>query len=85
MQRFEYTVKDPIGIHARPAGILVKFVQSMNSDITIECNGKKADAKKILAVMGLCAKCSDTLSVSVSGDAEEQDAKALKAFLEKNL
>lgn len=85
MQRFEHTVKDPVGIHARPAGLLVKFAQSLGSDISLECRGKSADAKKILAVMGLGAKCGDLLTVCVTGQTEKHDSDLIKEFLEKNV
>ena len=78
MQNFEIVVSDPVGIHARPAGMLVKEAQKLSSDITLVCRGKAADAKKLLAVMSLCAKCGDTLSVSVEGENEISDAKKIK-------
>ena len=55
MTEFTYAIKDPNGIHARPAGMLVKECAKYNCSITIDGNGKTADAKKIFAVMGLGA------------------------------
>ena len=52
MTEFTYAIKDPNGIHARPAGMLVKECAKYNCSITIDGNGKTADAKKIFAVMG---------------------------------
>ena len=46
MTQFSYEIKDAAGIHARPAGLLVKLAGTFQSDITIECGGKKASAKK---------------------------------------
>ena len=83
MQKFEVIVSDPVGIHARPAGVLVKEAQKLSSDITIFCNGKMADAKKLLAVMSLGAKCQDTLSVSVEGENELNDVVQIKKILEQ--
>jgi phosphocarrier protein len=83
MQKFEITVSDPVGIHARPAGLLVKEAQKLSSDITVMCRGKTADAKKLLAVMSLGAKCGDTLSVSVEGKNEEADADKIKKIIEQ--
>lgn len=83
MQKFEVTVSDPVGIHARPAGLLVKEAQKLLSNIVIECRGKTADAKKLLAVMSLGAKCGDTLCVSVEGENEETDAKNIKKIIEQ--
>ncbi len=82
MQRFEVTVSDPVGIHARPAGMLVKEAQKLSSDIEVTCRGKTVDLKKLLAVMSLGAKCGDTLTVSVSGDSELADAEKLEKIFE---
>ena len=53
MKTFDYTVKDELGIHARPAGILVKKLSGVKSNVTIEVKekGKSADAKRLMAVM----------------------------------
>lgn len=82
MQKFEITVSDPVGIHARPAGVLVKEAQKLSSDIKVTCKEKTADLKKLLAVMGLGAKCGDTLFVSVEGEDELADAEKLKKVFE---
>ena len=85
MKEFIYTVKDPLGIHARPAGMLVKAASGFKSDITIELDGKSADAKRIFAVMGLGAKCGHSLKINISGADEEEATHALGEFLENNL
>lgn len=82
MQKFEVTVSDPVGLHARPAGVLVKEAQKLSSDIEVTCRGKTVDLKKLLAVMSLGAKCGDTLTVSISGDDERSDAEKLKKIFE---
>ena len=82
MQKFEVTVSDPVGIHARPAGVLVKEAQKLSSDITVTCREKTVDLKKLLAVMSLGARCGDTLYVSVEGNDELADADKLKKVFE---
>ena len=82
MQKFEVTVSDPVGLHARPAGVVVKEAQKLSSDIEVTCRGKTVDLKKLLAVMSLGAKCGDTLTVSISGDDERSDAEKLKKIFE---
>ena len=84
MQNFEFTVSDPVGIHARPAGVLVKKAQSLSSDIAVKCKGKSADLKKLLAVMSLGAKHGDVVSVTVSGENELADTETLKEIV-KNI
>jgi len=82
MQKFEFTVTDEHGIHARPAGQLVKEVLKLSSDVTVSCRGKTADAKKLFAVMSLGAKCGDVLTVTVVGINEQSDAAAIYRFLQ---
>ena len=85
MQTFEYTITDPYGMHARPAGMLVREASRFNSDITIEKDGQTADAKRIFSVMGLGVKSMQTIKVSVSGSDENEAAGAVKDFLESNM
>ena len=56
MKEFTYVITDPEGIHARPAGLLVKAAAGFKSDIKIEKDGKAANAKTIFGVMGLGVK-----------------------------
>ena len=86
MKKFEYTITDPVGIHARPAGSLVKFAKLLDSTITIEkVGGKSAAATKLMAVMGLGIKQGDTISVTVEGGSEESNAAAMEQFFKDNL
>lgn len=85
MKEFNYTITDPQGVHARPAGILVKEAAKYQSSITIEKDGKTGDAKRIFAVMGLGVKCGQTISVKVEGPDEDEAAKAVEEFLKANL
>ena len=82
---FEYTVTDPNGLHARPAGLLVKKTRQMPVKITMECREGSADGKKLLAVMGLGVRNGDCLRVTVEGDMADRYAEELKCFLEENL
>ena len=85
MKSFNYTIKDAQGIHARPAGVLVKEAGRFKSDITIEKDGKKADAKRIFAVMGLGVKSGETITVNIEGEDEDIAASSLQGFLQNNL
>ena len=53
MKQFQYTIKDALGVHARPAGLLVKLAKQYTSTITLEKNGKTCDMRKLMAVMGM--------------------------------
>ena len=85
MKEFIYTITDEIGIHARPAGQLVKTASRFSSDILLECGEKSANAKKILAVMGLGAKQGSDVKVIVNGSDEDTAAFELKNFFDSNL
>ena len=85
MKTFQYVIKDEVGIHARPAGLLVKWVKKYQSKVTIEGNGKKSDAGKLMAVMGMGIKKDMEVTITVEGDDVEQAAQAMKEFDEANL
>lgn len=85
MKTISYLIKDTQGIHARPAGDLVKTAKAFSSHIQIGKNGHFADAKKIFGIMGLAAKQGDTIELSIDGEDETEAATALSAFLEANL
>ena len=85
MKNFSYTVKDEVGIHARPAGMLVKEAKKYASKIVLSKDGKTAEARKLMAVMGLGVKCGQTVEVEITGEDEETAYEALKEFFEKNL
>lgn len=85
MKTFTYTIKDDLGIHARPAGLLVKTAKNFNSEITIAKDGKSVNALKLMALMGLGVKCGYTITVTVSGEDEESAASAMEEFFKSNL
>ena len=85
MKNFEYTIKDELGIHARPAGMLVKEAKKYLSKITITKEGKTAEASKLMAVMSLGVKCGQTVQIAVEGADEEAAAAGIQAFFEANL
>ena len=85
MKNFEYTIKDELGIHARPAGMLVKEAKKYQSKITITKEGKAAEASKLMAVMSLGVKCGQTVQIAVEGPDEEDAAAGIQAFFEANL
>lgn len=85
MRSFQYTITDPVGIHARPAGLLVKQAKTYESAITIEKDGKAVNALKLMALMGLCVKQGYTVTVTVEGPDEEKAAAELEAWMKENL
>ncbi len=85
MKSFTYTITDENGIHARPAGLLIKKASEYSSDIKITFGSKTADAKKIFSVMSLCAKQNDEITVAIGGIDEEKAFTDLQIFLKENL
>lgn len=85
MRELAYTIKDPDGIHARPAGMLVKKMQEFKSDVNIAKGGKTASAKKLFQVMKLGVKCNDSIALTAQGEDEEEAIAAARAILEANL
>ena len=80
MKEFSYTIQDKLGIHARPAGLLVKKANEFKSSVTIHKDAKTADAKKIFAVMSLGVKMGDNIKVAVSGVDEDTAFDELQNF-----
>lgn len=85
MKSFNYVITDEVGIHARPAGILVKEAKKYESIITIECNGKKAELTKLMAIMSLGVKQGMNVLVSAEGSDEEMAISTLEEFFRSNL
>ena len=85
MLKFEYTIKDKLGIHARPAGMLAKTAKGFESEITVEKGEKNASAKKLMALMSLGVRHGDTVIVTAKGADEEKALSEIKAFFETNL
>ncbi len=85
MRKFSYTIRDEVGIHARPAGMLVNAAKATGCRVTIEKGGRSADACKLFSVMGLGVKCGDTVTVSVEGASADAALEALEEFFKTNL
>ena len=81
MKAFTYVITDPVGIHARPAGLLAKKAAEFQSTVTVVKGEKRADTRRLMALMGLGIKCGDTITVQVEGADEETAAAGVQAFL----
>ncbi|MDR1432293.1 MAG: HPr family phosphocarrier protein [Propionibacteriaceae bacterium] len=85
MQELSYTIKDPDGIHARPAGLLVKAMQGFQSKITIKAGEKQADGKKLFALMALGIKQGAAITLTADGPDEVDALASAQAILSENL
>ena len=87
MKQFAFEVKDALGLHARPAGLLVREAQKFESEITLtlERSGKSASLKKLLGVMGLGVKGGDTVTVRVEGKDEQSAVETVEKWMGEHL
>ena len=80
MKEFTYVIQDKNGMHARPAGRLATFAKQFSARIKVECNGKEADGKRLLALMSLGATKGASLRFVISGEDEQKTAEALETM-----
>jgi len=75
-----------MGLHARPAGKLVKAAKAMDSTVMITKDGSKpASAKKLMSVVGLGARTGETVTVVIEHGNEEANAAVLERLFRENL
>uniref|UniRef100_UPI004056A74A HPr family phosphocarrier protein n=1 Tax=Agathobacter sp. TaxID=2021311 RepID=UPI004056A74A len=85
MKQFTYTIQEPLGMHARPAGQLVSEAKKYESTIMLEANGKKVAATKLMTIMAMGIKQGMSVVVTAEGTDEAAAAEGIKAFFETNL
>ncbi|MBP3926233.1 MAG: HPr family phosphocarrier protein [Clostridium sp.] len=85
MKQFDYTITDPLGIHARPAGLLAKEAKKFSSACTITKNGQTKKLSQLMMLMSLGVKQGDTVTITAEGEDEDAAIEALKAFFQANL
>ncbi len=83
MVSFTFMVNDEMGMHARPAGLLVREAAKCTGKVTIRKGEKTGDAKRIFNVMGLSIKAHEEVEITVEGDREKEEAQALELFLKE--
>lgn len=83
MKVINYEVKNPLGIHARPAAILAQACTNFKAAVTIECNGESASGNNVLQILALHAAKGSTLKITIDGeDADACADKILEALNE---
>lgn len=86
MQQFDYVINDPLGLHARPAGLLAKLAKPYaDTVITVTKGDKTVKASQLMKLMSLAAKNGDQVTVAAEGPQEDEAIAALKAFFQENL
>ena len=85
MKQFEYTIHDPLGIHARPAGLLAKEAKKFTAVCTITKDGQTKKLTQLMMLMSMGVKQGDTVTVTADGADEDAAIAALKEFFETHL
>ena len=81
MKSLQYAVKNPLGIHARPAALLAQACTDLKSAVTLECNGNEASGKNVLQILALHAAKGSVLNITVEGPDEEAGLEKIKKVL----
>lgn len=84
MKSFDYIITDPVGIHARPAGLLVAETKRFASRAVLHAGGKSAELTKLMKLMSLGIKQGARVTVEVEGDDEAEAAEALEQFFKSH-
>lgn len=85
MKKLNVTVKSKSGLHARPAATLVNLTQQFESNITIEKDGRSANAKSIIGILSIGAAKGDMVSVLIDGEDETEAFNELEELFNKTL
>lgn len=85
MEKSEVILKNSTGLHARPAGLLVRLAQKFKADITLENEGKVGNCKSLMGLLGIGAGKGAKLSIVVEGEDEKEAINALNHFFEVEL
>ncbi|MGL5259646.1 MAG: HPr family phosphocarrier protein [Lachnospiraceae bacterium] len=78
-------IKNPTGLHLRPAGILCKEAMQFKSHITFVFRETTANAKSVLSVLGACIKCGDEIEFFCEGEDEDIALETLILAIENGL
>ena len=86
MKQFTYTIKDELGIHARPAGLLAKAAKAYGDTVvTVTKGDNTVKASQLMKLMGMGVKHGDEIVVAAEGPAEDEAIAAMQKFFEENL
>ena len=85
MVRESVIIKNPTGLHLRPAGVLSQTAMKFKSNITIECGEKEIKAKSVLNVMAAGIKCGTEIELICDGPDEAEALKTISEAIESGL
>lgn len=85
MVKQKVMIKNPTGLHLRPAGVLCKEAIQFKSSIQFEFDGVISNAKSVLSVLGACVKCGNEIELICEGVDEEAALKRLVEIINDGL
>ena len=86
MKQYIHTVKNPQGIHVRPANMIVKLAKGFSDTaITVSCNGREAKAAALMKLMGLGVKAGHKVTITTEGANEDAAIIAMSDFFQNYL
>lgn len=85
MKTFNFVIREELGIHARPAGMLAKEAQRFKSAIKLKKGEKECVVTQLFKLMGLGIKMGNEVVVTIEGDDEDEAFEAMKNFFNHNL
>ena len=85
MLSYKVTVRNPSGLHLRPAGLLCGEAIKYKSSVTFQYDGGTANAKSVLSVLGACVKSGDEITLICDGEDEQAAIDALASLIERRV
>jgi len=79
------TIKNKLGLHARPASNFVKMAQSFKSSVEILKGEKRLNAKSMIGILAAGAKCGTEIELAIEGEDEQEAMKQLTEFIDAGL
>lgn len=76
------TIQNKIGLHARPASMLVNAAGKFQADITLKNGDRTATAKSMINLLALRAKMNDTVTIEAEGCDEKEAVNALVKLID---
>ncbi|MCC8020965.1 MAG: HPr family phosphocarrier protein [Akkermansiaceae bacterium] len=78
-----FTIRNKLGIHARPAAQFVRAVSKFASDVSVEREGERVDGKSIMGLMMLAVGCGMVITVTVNGPDEGESMQAIESLIDR--
>lgn len=80
MRTFSYVVTDELGLHARPAGIIVREGKNFSSAMTMSANDRTVELTRLLGIMSLGVRKGQEVTVVAEGEDEEEAIASMESL-----